>query len=179
VLPGDLTQAANYLNREFAGRTLAEIRASLVERLHEDRILYDRLMARALSLASTALGDVSPEPRIFIHGASSLLDDAGTEVDGIPLERLRAVLAMIEEKHRLVRLLTEYMEGPGLTVVIGTEHLLPDLRDFSLVAATYVEGRRNAIVGVLGPRRMRYSRAIAAVDSLSQTVARVLVGPDN
>jgi heat-inducible transcriptional repressor len=86
---------------------------------------------------------------------------------------------MIEEKHRLVRLLTEYIEGPGLTVVIGTEHASPDLRDFSLVAATYVEGGHRATVGLLGPRRMRYSRAIAAVDSVSQAVSRVLNNTGN
>ena len=41
---------------------------------------------------------------------------------------------MIEEKQRLVRLLNEYIDGPGLTVVIGAEHLDPNLRPFSLVA---------------------------------------------
>ena len=179
LAPSDLTQAANYLNREFTGRQLTDIRAEIIERLHQDRALYDALMARALSLATETLIDVAPEPRLFVHGASSLLEDAGEDSEHIPLGGLRVVLAMIEEKHRLVRLLTEYMEGPGLTVVIGAEHPLPDLRDFSLVAATYVEGAQMATVGVLGPRRMRYSRAIAAVDSVSQAIGRVLVARDN
>ena len=47
---------------------------------------------------------------------------------------------MIEEKQRLVRLLNEYIDGPGLTVVIGAEHLDPSLRPFSLVASTYDDG---------------------------------------
>ena len=59
--------------------------------------------------------------------------------------------AMIEEKQRLVQLLDAYMDGPGLTVVIGTEHSDPDLHAFSLVAATYQ--RRRA------PRRRRRHRA--------------------
>ena len=176
VAPTDLAQAANYLNREFAGHRLADIRAAMVSRMHADRALYDRLAARALQLASATLGDVAPEAQLVVHGASSLVEDASGE-PGIPLGTLRTVLGMIEEKHRLVRLLTEYIEGPGLTVVIGAEHTVPDLRDFSLVAATSVSGGQVATIGVLGPRRMRYSRAITAVETASQAIGRVLDDP--
>jgi len=82
---------------------------------------------------------------------------------------------MMQEKHRLVRLLGEYLGSDELTVVIGTEHSAADFQPFSLVASTYFDGRQTGTVGVLGPRRMRYSRAIAAVDSLSLAVGRVLV----
>lgn len=173
VAPTDLAQAANYLNGEFAGHRLADIRAALVSRMRADRALYDRLAARALQLASATLGDVAPEAQLVVHGASSLVEDASGDA-GIPLPTLRTVLGMIEEKHRLVRLLTEYIEGPGLTVVIGAEHTVPDLRDFSLVAMTSVSGGQVATVGVLGPRRMRYSRAITAVETASRAVGRVL-----
>jgi heat-inducible transcriptional repressor len=85
---------------------------------------------------------------------------------------------MIEEKHRLLRLLTTYIETPGLTVVIGQEHSTPDLQNLSLVAATYTDGQRTGVVGVLGPKRMRYGRAIAAVDGLSRAITRMLA-PDS
>jgi heat-inducible transcriptional repressor len=172
--PSELTRAGHYLNREFAGHRLADIRSEIVVRLHCDRALYDSLVAQALRLASNTLDEVASEARLFVHGASTLVEDASEAASGIPLERLRAVFAMIEEKHRLVSLLNEYVEGPGLTVVIGAEHHVPDLRDFSLVASTHVEGGRVATVGVLGPRRMRYSRAIAAVEGVSQAVGRLI-----
>jgi heat-inducible transcriptional repressor len=81
---------------------------------------------------------------------------------------------MMEEKERLVRLLNQYIDGPGLTIVIGAEHTAPDLRSFSLVAATAVEGRVIRTVGLIGPTRMHYSRAIALVDGTTQAVTRVL-----
>ena len=59
------------------------------------------------------------------------------------LATLRALLRMVEEKQRLVRLLNEYIDGPGLTVVIGAEHSDPELRPFSLIAATYFDGARH------------------------------------
>ena len=77
---------------------------------------------------------------------------------------------MIEEKHQLVELLTRSIEASGLTVVIGSEHPSPDLHPFSLVASTFQDGERTGTVGVIGPTRMRYQRAISVVDGVSQAV---------
>jgi heat-inducible transcriptional repressor len=142
------------------------------ERLHEERVLYDALFTRALRLASSTFEDLPRENPLFIEGAASLIE--GLEPGAISTGTLRALLQMVEEKHRLVRLLTAYIEGPGLTVVIGTEHASPDLRDFSLVASTYAHGTRTGGVGIIGPTRMRYSRAIALVDRVAQAMSRVL-----
>ena len=87
---------------------------------------------------------------------------------------VRALLRMVEEKQRLVRLLNEYIDGPGLTRVIGQEHRTPDLHPFSLVASTYADGSRRGTIGVIGPMRMHYSRTIAVVDGVAQAVSRVL-----
>jgi heat-inducible transcriptional repressor len=175
--PVDLQHAASYLNTEFAGRRLAEVREAILTRMHEERTLYDTLVARALRLAQTGFEDLVPDSLLFVQGASSLLGRDALGPHGRPtFEMLRALFAMIEEKHRLVRLLSEYIEAPGLTVVIGSEHHETDLQPFSLVASTQADGRRASTVGVIGPTRMRYSRAIAVVDSLSRTVSRVLGG---
>ena len=75
---------------------------------------------------------------------------------------------MVEEKQRLVRMLNEYIDGPGLTVVIGAEHSDPELRPFSLIAATlfrwpqHRHGRRHradAHALQQGDQRRRYRRA--------------------
>src|SRR5207245_2912469 len=83
---------------------------------------------------------------------------------GLTVDMLRTLLQMIEEKQRLVRLLNEYIDGPGLTVVIGAEHLDPGLRPFSLIASRYDDGAGTGTIGVIGPTRMQYSRAIAVDD---------------
>ena len=60
------------------------------------------------------------------------------------------------------------------TVVIGAEHFDPSLRPFSLVASTYDDGTGIGTIGVIGPTRMRYSRAIAVVDGAALAVSRML-----
>ena len=171
--PQDLRQAANYLNTEFAGLPLEDVRAAVIERLQQERTLYDTLRSRALRLAQCSLEEFPRRPSLFVDGASSLLDEH-TEASGLSISTLRALLRMVEEKERLVRILNEYIDGPGLTIVIGQEHRSADLRSFSLVAATYADGSRRGTVGVIGPMRMHYSRTIAVVDGVAQAVSRVL-----
>lgn len=174
----ELQQAANYLNSEFRGRSVVEVRQAVLERLREERTLYDALMERALRLASTTFEGFAISPAVFIQGASLLLEDVGAEDREVTIEALRTLLQMIEEKTKLVQLLDEYIAGSGLTVVIGSEHHAPDLRGFSVVASTYNDGRGTGTVGVIGPTRMRYSRAINAVDSLTRAIHRVVSRSD-
>lgn len=168
----ELEKAANYLNAEFGGRTLEEVREGVLLRLREERTLYDQLLGLALRLASSSLA-TDDRPTVAIDGTSSLLEEV-VRASGLSLPALRALLSMVEEKQRLVRLLDEYIDGPGLTVVIGTEHSDPQLRSFSLIASTYFDGRCTGLVGVIGPTRMRYSRAIDAVEQAAKAVAKVL-----
>lgn len=171
--PGELQQAANYLNHEFKGRSLLDVRHAVMERLREERTLYDELMGRALRLASTTFEATDAEPAVFIQGTSMLLDEVIGEDPEVALSTLRTLLRMIEEKARLVKLLDDYISGDGITIVIGSEHSMPDLQPFSLVLSTYSDGHSTGAVGVIGPTRMRYSRAINAVESLSRAITRL------
>jgi heat-inducible transcriptional repressor len=166
----ELHEAAAYLNAEFSGLPIYRAREAVLERMREERLLYDRLMARAMRLASSTFTGLPEERVLHVEGASSLLD----EDQGLTLGMLQALLSMFEEKQRLVKLLNEYIDGPGLTVVIGAEHPDPSLRPFSLIASTYEDGAGIGTIGVIGPTRMRYSRAIDVVDGAALAVSRLL-----
>jgi heat-inducible transcriptional repressor len=170
----DLRQAANYLNAEFSGLPLYRAREAVLERINEERLLYDALRARAMRLATSTFADLPDDQTMYFEGTSALLDDAS----GLTVQTLQALLQMIEEKQKLLQVLNEYIDGPGLTVVIGAEHLDPSLRPFSLVLSTYDDGSGIGTVGVIGPTRMRYSRAIAVVGGAAQAVSRVLRDPN-
>jgi len=170
----ELAEAANVLNVEYRGWPIAGIRAAVLQRLVEERTLYDAVLARTLRLASSGLNELAPHNPIFVHGASSLLTEETAPDYQIPLETLGTLLAMIEEKDRLIRLLTGYIEGPGVAVVIGHEHVNPHLQHFSVVVSSFSDGANHGTIGVIGPTRMRYSRTIAAVDGVSQAISRVL-----
>ena len=161
--------------REFAGLPLGERPRGGARAAEQERTLYDALLARALRLARSTFEELPRSRALFVEGAASLLDDVVAGRVRVSLATLRALLEMIEEKERLVRLLNEYIDGPGLTVVIGDgahgtrpAPVQPDRRHLRRTAS------RCGTVGVIGPTRMRYSRAISVVDGATQAVSRVL-----
>ena len=84
--PGELQQAANYLNQEFKGRSLLDIRQAVLERLRKSGRCTTPLMARALRLASTTFEDIDIAPIVFIQGTSlharrSRRRGSGTDAD--------------------------------------------------------------------------------------------------
>jgi heat-inducible transcriptional repressor len=172
VRPDDLVHAANYLNTEFSGLQLHDVREAVLNRLQQERTLYDRLLTRALRLARQTLEELPAQQAFHVEGAASLLE--GDAEEGVSRATLRALLEMMEEKERMVHLLNQYIDGPGLTIVIGGEHSSPDLRSFSLIASTVVDGNTIRTVGIIGPTRMHYSRVITLVDGTTQAVSRLI-----
>src|SRR5215471_12768993 len=167
----ELHGAANFLNTEFKGRSLSEVRQLVINRLLEERTLYDELMARALRLASRTFDGLEPQATIYIQGTALLFDAPTSEDPETTLATMRSLLRMIEEKTRLVQLIDACMDG--LSVIIGSEHADREMQAFSVVTSTYTDGKRRGVVGVIGPTRMRYSRSINVVDSLSRSINRV------
>jgi heat-inducible transcriptional repressor len=107
----DLVQAANYLTSEFGGLPSIDVREAVLARLAQERTIYDQLMARALRLARVTLEELPNQNAFHVEGAASLLDTPSP--DSVALPTLRALLEMMEEKERMLRLLNQYIDGPG------------------------------------------------------------------
>ncbi len=174
-----------FVNRLLRRRRPPNPPADVEARLRRARTVSDVLsnVSHELSTASHHLAFACMPRRasrtatnpLFIEGSWFLAEEVSDETNRVPLNILRTLLAMIERKDLLVRLLDEYLKRPGLTVVIGTENRTPEMQPFSLVASTYFDGEQTGSIGVIGPRRMRYGRAISTVDQVSAAVSRVLV----
>ena len=92
---------------------MVEVRQAVLERLREERTLYDALMQRALRLASSTFADMDTAPVVFIQGTSLCSTMSASEDPEATLQTLRTLLRMIEEKTRLVQLLDDYLSGDG------------------------------------------------------------------
>jgi heat-inducible transcriptional repressor len=90
------------------------------------------------------------------------------------VETVRQVLSILEQQYVVVTLLQDVLDR-GLSVAIGAEHGVQSLADCSIVVAPYrAEGEPSGTVGVLGPTRMRYDQALAAVAVVSKRLGRAL-----
>jgi heat-inducible transcriptional repressor len=107
---------------------------------------------------------------LYVGGASRL----AAEHDAFVTTSTARLLELLEQHVVLSSLMRELL-GPGLTVTIGSENTSIELRECSLVLAPYlVEGENAGTVGVLGPTRMDYRKAQAAVAAVSQQLGRQL-----
>ncbi len=168
--PEELQECSNYLNAHFAGMSLADIRARLIELMTEDKALYDTLLQNVVTLGGRAF-DVADEASVYLDGASNILAQAEFE----DLQRMRTIFRTFEEKGRLVRILNACLSGDGIRVLIGRENPDPDLRDLSLVTARCrLEGEERLGLGVLGSTRMEYAHVVALVDHVARAVSDVL-----
>jgi len=131
--------------------------------------LADRLARAACEALRAHHGLHHAEP-LYVGGASRLAAEQEA-FTGTTVARLIELL----EQHVVLSSLMREMLGPGLTVRIGSENEFADLQECSLVLAPYlVEGEPVGTVGVLGPTRMDYRKAQAAVAAVSQRLGRQL-----
>ncbi len=172
----ELDRVAQALNAWIAGRSIREARELLVAEARALRHRADRLHARAVEIGSLAISaDAEPAagaPRLdlVVGPRAGLLDER------VDVALVRALLAVVESKQRLVRVLDSLLEGPGVQVAFGRETEDPHLEHCALVVAPYGQGREPmGVVGVLGPSRMNYARVIPIVEFLSELVSENLV----
>ncbi len=91
------------------------------------------------------------------------------------VERAIALLEILEEKERVLSLLSTAAGSSGVQVVIGHENMLASLQDCSLVTCTYYVGSDVVgTLGVIGPTRMDYARIMAAVALVSSSLSTFL-----
>jgi heat-inducible transcriptional repressor len=166
----ELDQIGRQLSEQFSGFTLTRMRESILHRMSELSAQCDRLLAASLELGRRAV-EVEAAGDVFVEGASNLLGSP----EFADVQRMRALFRTLEEKSRLVELLNRILEGDGMQVVIGRENPVSDLADLSVVASTYGAGDRvMGSIGIVGPTRMEYARAIALVEHLAQVLTRLL-----
>ena len=170
----ELDRIGRQLSAEYAGMTLQQIREAISRRLGEERASYDRMLKRGLELGRQAVEAEPHAQAVFVEGASNLI--SAPEFQDV--ERARDVLRTLEAKGRLLDMIGTVGEGEGVQVVIGRENADPGLIDLTIVASPYRSGDRVlGTVGVVGPMRMEYARAIALVDHLARLLSRLLSTP--
>ena len=109
-----------------------------------------------------------PDEHLYVSGTASV----ASAFDAVDV--VRAVLQTLEQDYVVVSLLRDMLDR-GVTVAIGTEHGVEQLAACSVVVAPYiVEGEAIGTVGLLGPTRMNYPQALAAVDVVSHRLGERL-----
>ena len=169
----ELVQAANYINREFAGESLQNIRASLIESMRGDKVSVDRMMQLTLDMAAKVFdvdGSEGTDSEGYVVAGEANLMSAPNDADA-----MRKLLDAFSRKRDLLHLLDRCLDSDGIQLFIGDESGYQVLGDYSVVTAPYrVNGRVAGVLGVIGPTRMAYQRVIPIVDVTARVLGAAL-----
>ncbi len=174
----DLDLAARYINENFRGWTMGDMRAELARRLEQERGEYDRLMKSIEQLYQQgALASSDDTQAVFVEGAANLVSGQVTQQED--RQRLQDMLRTLEEKEKVVKLLGAYLDTrqEAVRVVIGLDEALPssNLQNFVLIGApARVGGEVMGALAVIGPTRLDYQHTMSAVSYIARLFDKLL-----
>jgi len=166
--PSELEQVANFINANYAGLRMGEIRERLKREMRETSARLHQLMVAAAEVGSQAEQSKSD---MLVAGQVNLMGSQGLS----DVERLRELFEAFQRKRDLLTLLESCSRAEGVRLFIGEESGFGALDGCSLVTAPYgVEGRVLGAIGVIGPTRMAYQRVIPVVQATAQIISGAL-----
>jgi heat-inducible transcriptional repressor len=167
----ELTQAANYLNDSFAGKSLDEVRRQLVREMQETKDNMDKMMIAAMQMAEQVCDTSANGDDFVLAGQTNLMNFA--ELSNV--DRLRGLFEAFGQKRDILHLLDQCQQADGVQIFIGEESGYQALDECSMVASPYsVDGEVVGVLGVIGPTRMAYDRIIPIVDITARLLGSAL-----
>jgi heat-inducible transcriptional repressor len=165
-----LVEAANFLNANYAGLAIEQVRERIKGEVEQLRNEIAQLMQAAVQVTSEALSESQDE--VVISGERNLLAVSDFSSD---MTHLRRAFDLFEQKTQLMRLLDISSQAEGVRIYIGGESQVVPFEELSVVSAPYeVDGQVVGTLGVIGPTRMPYDRMIQIVDITSKLVSNAL-----
>ncbi|MEY3525411.1 MAG: heat-inducible transcriptional repressor HrcA, partial [Pseudomonadota bacterium] len=170
ISQSQLIEASNYLNANFVGMGIDEVRHRLQLEVEKLRSEIAALMQAAVQFSSEAIN--STEDEVVISGERNLLSVSDFSSD---MGQLRRAFDLFEQKAQLMRLLDMSNQAEGVRIYIGGESQIVPFEELSVVSANYeVDGQVVGTLGVIGPTRMPYDRMIQIVDITAKLVSNAL-----
>jgi heat-inducible transcriptional repressor len=168
----ELDGTAEFLNQHYSGCTLEAIRDDLLQKLATERERYETIAQSVLTLCAPEVLDETAERQMYVEGTAQIV----TAPEFAGQSQLRDLLAAIEEKHRLIAVLNACIETPEPVFVrIGVKEISQAGENLALISAPYsLHDNVQGSLGVLGPTRMHYERAMTAVAYVAQLLSEAL-----
>lgn len=172
IKESQISAVQNLLNERLSGLSFKEIRGTFSERfkdVEEDQKAIIRLF---LDSADKVFKDVRSSDGVYITGAKNVIQQP--EFDDP--ERFQSVIELLEDKDIIVHILdkTEDVSSNDVFISIGKENEDQKLLDYSLITKEYKIGDVSGHLGIIGPKRMEYSKVIAIVDYVAKMLTETL-----
>lgn len=163
-----LMRINSLLNERLSGLRLSEIRGTILDRVGD--YSDEELIGRFTSMSDRIFAPMPETDKVHIGMPQELLTHPEFELP----ENLKGILEILGDENVILHILEKGERTDQITVKIGAEIEDAKLKDYSLITARYEVGGVSGTVGVVGPRRMQYSRLIPLVDFVAKVISNKL-----
>ncbi|NIA29290.1 MAG: heat-inducible transcription repressor HrcA [Actinobacteria bacterium] len=165
-----LETTTQLLNERLHGLSVGELQKSLNERFRDVDGESKKLLG-AIERNANKLVNVDPEGDFHFSGVKKVISQPDFESK----EKIGKILELLDRKDVLVKIMSEQDEE-GVSIVIGDENKEALMQNCSLITTTYQYKDAFGTLGVIGPTRMQYSKVIALVDFMAETLTYLTTG---
>ena len=160
----------NIINEEFAGHRMADITPSKIERIKTRFNSNFELLGVILDFITECMED-KHNAQFHMEGKSYMLKAP----EFSDTEKIADFLDLVDSKEKIGDLMDGMTEKAGTTVVIGDESPILKDKDLSMVVTSYeAGGGKMGVIGVIGPKRMNYSKVISTLENMSHMMGNLL-----
>lgn len=167
----ELHQIAAFLNSQFRGKQIAQLRQDLLRDMKNARESMNQMMRAAVEMAERVFEQDADGDGYVMVGQTNLM----TFEELSNVHQLRQLFEAFNKKRDILHMLDQCLHGQGVQIFIGEESGYQAFGDCSLVTSSYaVDGKILGVLGVLGPTRMAYDKVISVVDITAKVLGAAL-----
>ena len=171
-----LESVQRLLNERLSGLTFKEIRNSFSERFKDVHDEHKPIIRLFVDSVDKIFKDIKLNDKLVITGAKNVIKNPEFEDP----QKFQSVIELIEDKDIIIHILEKSGEfiNDQVFISIGSENEISELNEYSFISKEYSQGETSGTLGIIGPKRMEYSKVIAIVDYVAKMLSEVLTKPN-
>lgn len=172
IKPAQIETVQALLNERLSGLTFTEIKNTFNERFKDVSGIEKPIIRFFLDSVDKIFMDFNQPEKMVITGAKNLIKHPEFEDP----EKFQGVIELIEDKDIIIHILDKVGENSGrdIGISIGSENEIIKLKEYSFVSKEYMIGDVRGSVGIVGPKRMEYSKIVSIVDYVSELLNQLI-----
>ena len=165
-----LDKLSGFLNEKLSGLTLKEIRETFSERICDYNNEDPELIQLFINSIDKIYSDEEKGGKVYVGGTGEII--LQPEFDDP--KNFKSIIELAENKNLVVHIFqTSYKNPKEVSITIGSENTEKKLKDYSVISTDYKFGEIKGNIGIIGPKRMNYSKIISLIEYTSKLISEI------
>ena len=172
VQQNKLNAVQRILNQRLSGLRFSEIRNTIVDRVRNLSTKELKPIVRVFLDSADRIFQDDKGSQSVIMGAKNIL----TQPEFEDIEQFQSIIELVEDKDVIVHVMDDQLkkDSNDIRITIGSEHREKKFTSYSLITKEYKVGEASGTIGIIGPKRMEYSKIVAAVEYVAKLLSKEL-----